>query len=201
VLGIAPIFGAEKHWGPAIPGLCIIAGVGAVRAARWAAAAIAARRSWSPARVELSAVVALGALSAGAAAIETVHAQPYALTHYNAIAGGAPGGADLGMNRQFWGGSARGVLEFLRTRPPGPVYTHDASLAWGLYLRDGALPPGFRDSGPEAAGIAASRYALVIHERHFARHDFLIWAAYGTVQPAYVLRVDGVPVVSVYERP
>jgi hypothetical protein len=57
------------------------------------------------------------------------------------------------------------------------------------------------DAGSEAAGIAKSRIALVIHELHFNRHDFLVWQSYGTVQPAYVLTVDGVPLVSVYLRP
>ena len=202
VLGLAPIFGAEKHWGPAIPSLCVAAGIGTVWAARRAAAGVAA--VWAAAggaRGQAVAIVAVGGLVVGAAAIETVHAQPYALTHYNAIAGGAPGGADLGMNRGFWGHAARGVADFLRTRPPGPVYSHDASLAWGIYVRDRVLPPGFRDSGPEEGGIAASQYALVLHERHFNRHDYLIWASYGTTQPVYVLRLDGVPIVSVYERP
>ncbi|HYU15114.1 MAG TPA: hypothetical protein VEL05_03560, partial [Candidatus Acidoferrum sp.] len=122
-------------------------------------------------------------------------------------AGGARGGAELGMNRQFWGVSARGVLPYLDEnaapapgQPPVPVYTHDASPAWGLYQRLGLLRPGLPDAGHEAQGIARSRVALVIHERHFARHDYLIWSAYGTVQPAYVLTFDGVPLVSVYVR-
>jgi hypothetical protein len=29
----------------------------------------------------------------------------------------------------------------------------------------------------------------------------LIWQAYGTVAPAFVLTLDGVPLVSVYRRP
>jgi hypothetical protein len=41
----------------------------------------------------------------------------------------------------------------------------------------------------------------VIHERHFNRHDYMIWASYGTVAPVFVLRHDGVPIVSVYRRP
>jgi len=40
----------------------------------------------------------------------------------------------------------------------------------------------------------------VIHERHFNRHDYLIWRSYGTVQPVFVLRTAGVPIVSVYRR-
>ncbi len=208
-LGSTPIFGAEKHWAAAIPSLCIAAAVGTVWAARSAAAAVAERwpdladrAPW----LEVAAIAVGGALVVGAAALETVHAQPHALSSYNAIAGGAPGGADLGMNRQFWGESARGVLPFLRTRAPAagaaskPVYSHDASPAWGIYLRDGLLPRTMPDSGREEGGVASSRLAIVVHELHFNRHDYMIWNAYGTLQPVFVLRVDGVPVVSVYQR-
>jgi len=132
---------------------------------------------------------------------ETVVSHPYALTWYSALAGGSPGGADLGMNRQFWGVSARGVLPEIATQPLGPVYSHDASPAWGWYERLGELPKGYPDAGNEAAGIAASSYALVIHEKHFNRHDYLIWKSYGTVQPLFVLRSGGVPIVSLYKRP
>ncbi|MBZ0233609.1 MAG: glycosyltransferase family 39 protein [Deltaproteobacteria bacterium] len=171
-----------------------------VPAATLAPTAAVLRERWTFPWLEPAAIALAGALVVLPAAIETLHAQPRALTHYNAIAGGAPGGADLGMNRQFWGESARGVLPFLRSRPTGPVYSHDASPAWGIYFRDKRLPPTMRDAGREEAGIASSQLAIVIHELHFNRHDYLIWKAYGTVQPVFVLRVDGVPVVSVYER-
>jgi hypothetical protein len=160
-----------------------------------------------PARfARAGAAAALGALVATAALTETAAAHPYALSYYTALAGGPAGGADLGMNRQFWGVSARGVLPFVarfapdRGEPPVPVYSHDASPAWGLYRKLGLLPDGMPDAGPETSGIAKSKIALVIHEKHFARHDYLIWKSYGTVQPAYVLTVGGVPIVSVYVR-
>jgi 4-amino-4-deoxy-L-arabinose transferase-like glycosyltransferase len=211
-LGSTPIFGAEKHWAAAIPSLCIAAAVGVAWAARRAALVLdenvaallpANARPW----IEPGALALAGALVVLPAALETLHAQPHALTHYNAIAGGAPGGADLGMNRQFWGESARGVLPFLRMKAPGggasvrPVYSHDASPAWGIYIRDKLLPRSLPDSGREEQGVASSQLAIVVHELHFNRHDYMIWNAYGTVQPVFVLRVDGVPVVSVYERP
>ncbi len=199
-LGTTPIFGAEKHWAPALPSIAIFAGIGVVWAGRHAATLCAARH-WLAARggVVLRALVMLSVAGAGLA--ETVSAQPYALSSYNALAGGAPGGADLGMNRQFWGYAARGVLAWLRAQEPGLVYSHDASPAWPLYIDAGLLPAGFGDAGHEAAGIGRSRYAIVVHEKHFRRHDFLIWQSYGTVQPAYVLTVQGVPIVSVYARP
>jgi 4-amino-4-deoxy-L-arabinose transferase-like glycosyltransferase len=201
VLGTTPIFGAEKHWMPVLPTICIAAAIGVVWAARAAAGAVAhvvRIPAWA-------AIAALGAMVVVAAAAETSVAEPYALTWYNTLAGGAPGGADLGMNRQFWGVAARGVLPRLATEasPTGTtyVYTHDASPAWSSYQRQGLVPRTLVDAGWEQAGIDRSELAFVVHELHFLRHDYLIWAAYGTVRPIYVLRTAGVPIVSVYRRP
>ena len=201
-LGSTPIFGAEKHWAPAIPSIAIAAAIGLCWSARRAGAYLADRLSRLRRDVViLAATVLLGGAAVLASAAELAASHPYGLTHYNALAGGAPGGADLGMNRQFWGLAARGVLPWLAEQPPGRVYSHDASPAWGLYAKWGLLPSGYPDAGREEAGIARSTYALVIHERHFNRHDYLIWSSYGTVQPAFVLRAAGVPIVSVYRRP
>lgn len=194
LLTTTPIFGGEKHWMPAYVTICVYAGVGVVAAAGWAARAV-----WPERRTAVAG--ALGTIVALAAAVETFDAHPYALTHYNALAGGAPGAADKGMNRQFWGYAARGVLPWLRGQPSGRVYSHDAQPAWRWYIRGGLLPGGLPDSGREWPGVESSSYALVIHELHFNRHDYFIWKAYGTVQPAFVLRTDGVPIVSVYAKP
>jgi 4-amino-4-deoxy-L-arabinose transferase-like glycosyltransferase len=196
-----PIFGAEKHWMPALPTICIAAGVGAVWAARQVARYVVALRAVPAILAERIAIGVVAGTLLLAAATETYEAQPYALTWYNALAGGAPGGADLGMNRQFWGVSARGILPELQRQPPGKVYTHDAVPAWGWYMRLGMLSTKYPDSGHEDYGIAQSQYALVIHEKHFNRHDYLIWKSYGTVRPIYVLRAAGVPIVSLYKRP
>ena len=210
LLGSTPIFGAEKHWAPAIPTLCIYAGVGLVAVAKLAVDRLRALGWLGAVRkrtAELVATAGLAVLAVAAAAVETADAQPYALSHYNALAGGAPGGADLGMNRQFWGYSARGVLSVLEevSREAGdarlPVYSHDASPAWGVYQREGLLSPNLPDAGHEERGVARSQLAIVVHELHFRRHDYMIWDAYGTVQPIYVLTTDGVPIVSVYARP
>lgn len=201
-LGTTPIFGAEKHWMPALPTICIAAAVGVVWAGRTAFALFEARLS---PRIRGAGIAAIAGVVILAAAVETMTAQPYALTWYNALAGGAPGGADHGMNRQFWGVAARGVLPVLATDPPAegtrPVYTHDASPAWGIYQKEHRVPNWLPDAGSEyAGGIERSQLALVIHEKHFNRHDYLVWKAYGTVQPMFVLRADGVPIVSVYRR-
>ncbi len=204
LLGTTPIFGAEKHWMPALPTICIAAAVGAVWAATAAAGAI--HRATARRVPEAAAIAAVAGCIVLAAAVETRIAEPYALTWYSALAGGAPGGADLGMNRQFWGVAMRGVRPRLAAqggaRPAGPtyVYTHDASPAWGIYQREGLVPRTLLDAGWEQAGIDRSDLAVVIHELHFNRHDYLIWKAYGTVRPIDVLTAHGVPIVSLYRR-
>lgn len=206
MIGSTPIFGAEKHWEPAMPSLCIAAGIGVVAAARAAARTLAAR--WprlGGARASAAVVAVVAGAVVASAAVESFHPQPYGLSAYNALAGGAPGAADLGMNRQFWGVAARGVLPMLAASSspdaaPAPVYAHDAAPAWHIYQRLGLLPANLPDAGAEAVGIERSTWALVIHERHFARHEIMIWRSFATVQPDFVLRLDGVPLVSVYRR-
>ncbi|HEY0192253.1 MAG TPA: glycosyltransferase family 39 protein [Kofleriaceae bacterium] len=196
VLGTTPIFGSEKHWMPALPSLAIAAGVGIA----WSGRRLAALVPRVPAAAVIGGLTAAVAL---AAAAELSVAEPYALTWYNALAGGAPGGAELGMNRQFWGVSARGVLSELGQLSSGRtyVYTHDASPAWGVYQREGQVSRDLVDAGLEQPGIDRSQLAIVVHELHFNRHDFMIWSAYGTVAPVFVLTSSGVPIVSVYRRP
>jgi 4-amino-4-deoxy-L-arabinose transferase-like glycosyltransferase len=205
LLGTTPIFGAEKHWMPVLPTICIAAAVGVVWSARGATGYLARVRAVGERRAEHLVIAVIAGSVVLAAAVETQVAEPYALTWYNALAGGAPGGADLGMNRQFWGVAARGVLARLGTeaRPTGStyVYTHDASPAWNTYQRLGRVPRTLVEAGREQGGIDRSQLALVIHELHFNRHDYLIWRSYGTVRPIYVLCSDGVPIVSVYRRP
>jgi len=82
------------------------------------------------------------------------------------------------------------------------VYFHDTSYdAYQAYLRDGLLRPDIAYAGMEKPAIEGSSEAMVIHELHFNKYDYWIWDAYGTATPARVLQVEGVPVLSFYQRP
>jgi hypothetical protein len=190
-LSRAPIFGATKHWHASVPFVALLAGYG------WHAltAALPARRGLA---------VALGIAACAPAAAETWRAHPYGLTHYNLLAGGPPGGADLGLNRQFWGYATHGVLPWInRNAPPRTaIYWHDTNqLQLDMDVRQGDLRDDLGNAGIGEPGVRASGIALVIHERHFNRDEYRIWDSYGTARPSRVLQDEGVPIVSVYERP
>jgi hypothetical protein len=187
----APIFGATKHFHAAIPFLALLAGYGVHALHAW----LGAGRRWA---------IALALAACAPAAAETWRSHPYGLTHYNLIAGGPPGGADLGMNRQFWGYSTRGILPWLNEYAPphGAIYWHDTNQAQlNMDVRLGLLRDDLWNTGLEEPGVKASNVAMVIHEKHFNKYEYWIWDFYGTARPSLVLDDEGVPIVTVYERP
>jgi 4-amino-4-deoxy-L-arabinose transferase-like glycosyltransferase len=191
-----PIFGGTKHWFTAYPFLALFAGAGFDAALPVYASLLPERLARLRARLALP----LGALLLLPALVETVHSHPFALSHYGFAAGFVPGAADRGMNRQFWGFTTGSLVEFFDTHLPrgGRVYACDTlDVSFRMLARDGLLSERIVPT----ADIAAADYALVHHELHFAEVDHQIWTTYGTTQPVYVLRYDGVPIISVYENP
>jgi hypothetical protein len=199
----APIFGATKHWLTAMPFVAILAALAlrwlyqkAVDADLWRTAVVAVRR-----RVLAAALVVVTLVPC---AVEVARSHPDGLSYYNALAGAFAGGADLGMNRQFWGNSTRALLPWLNANvePGSLVYFHDTNHeAYLTYVRSGLLRRDIRHTSGDEASIRSSKYALIIHERHWGKHEAWIWEAYGTTTPIHVMTRDGVPIISVYKRP
>jgi Dolichyl-phosphate-mannose-protein mannosyltransferase len=186
----APIFGATKHWHAAIPFLALLAAAAVYELQK----ALNSRR-WA---------VILAVAACAPAVAETWRSHPYGLTHYNMLAGGPPGGADLGMNRQFWGYATRGLLPWLNAHAPAhaPIYWHDTNQAQlNMDVRIGLLRDDVWNTGLEEPGVKASNIAMVIHEKHFNKYEYWIWDFYGTARPSLVLDDEGVPIVTLYERP
>lgn len=192
-----PIFGGTKHWFPAYPFMCLFAGIGFQQLLATARKSLPEHWTTRSQRL-LPAGLTLGLLLPSA--VETAHSHRFGLSHYTPIAGGVPGAADLGMNRQFWGFTAGSLERFFRTALPngGKVHVCDMThLAFHMLGREGHLPSGVEPT----AHLRDADYALVHHEHHFADMDFQIWTTYGTVQPVAVLSYDGVPILSVYRNP
>jgi 4-amino-4-deoxy-L-arabinose transferase-like glycosyltransferase len=204
-----PIFGGTKHWMPAYPYLCLIAGRGFVFAsgrlrALWAERfkkAELAEPVWAERfkKAELAEPV-VAALCLAGPLVMTLHSHPWGLTFYTPLAGGAPGAASCGLNRTFWG-YATGALtnELNELAPPNAaVYVHDTALqSWQLLQEDGRV----RSDLTGTLSLPASSLALYHHEAHMRRVEYETWVVYGTVSPVAIGSYDGVPVVWLYQRP
>jgi len=183
-----PIFGGTKHWLNAMPFVVLLAGVALARV--------------TDGLGRLG--VAAAALAIAPGAVDTWRTHPFGLAQYSAVAGGVPGAADLGLLRQFWGYPTRQLLPWLNENLPrgARVYWHDTNHdSFREYQREGLLRSDVRDAGMEEPAVRRSDAALVIHELHFAKYEYMIWNAYGTATPSRILSLDGVPLVTVYRRP
>jgi len=196
-LSKTPIFGGTKHWMPAYPVLALVAGRGfdlVVRAMGRALPRLDRRRQLAM-QALLFACVTFGPLAI------TAHSHPFGLSTYVPLIGGTAGGADLGLNRQFWGYTTQNAAEeYLNPQAPrgATVFIHDTTWdAWARMQEEGRVRGDLRAAG--APGEAM--FSLVQHELHMNEVDYSIWVAYGTDAPAYIVEHDGVPIVSVYKRP
>jgi hypothetical protein len=196
-LPATPIFGATKHWLPAYPALAIFAGRGidlVAHAMRRALPGLQGRR-WLAAQAALVLCVVVAPFAI------TEHSHPFGLSTYVPLVGGTAGGADLGLNRQFWGYTTQSAAaEYLNPKAPrnASVFIHDTTWdAWGRMQAEGRVRGDLRAVGNPHEAM----FALVQHELHMNEVDYSIWVADGTDAPAYIVEHDGVPIVSVYRRP
>lgn len=192
-----PIFGGTKHWLTAYPFLALFAGRGFMLVAEameraWPQLVATAQKrtlAWSG----LAAVVSLGPL------LITEHSHPFGLSSYVPLVGGTAGGADLGLNRQFWGFTTQSLAPWLDSHASrgASVYIHDTVWdAWTRLGEEHRIRADLRAVGTPGEGD----YAIVHHELHMGEMDDELWVANGSDAPAYVLTHDGVPIISVYKR-
>lgn len=191
-----PIFGGTKHWITAYPFLMVFAGRAFDLVATKAERALEGKLDALKKRalpVALAACVLVGPI------VMTQHSHPFGLSAYVPIVGGAPGAADLGLNRQFWGFTTQSLDPWLTAHaPPGStLYIHDTAWdSWVRLLDEKRIRTDIRGVGSPSE----SDFAIVHHELHMAEVDYNIWTDYGHVAPAYVLTHDGVPVISLHGR-
>lgn len=191
-----PHFGGVKHWFPSMPFLAMLAGGSLERGARGLHAWLAPR--WKAASERLV-VAVLGALCLLPALIATARVYEFGTSAYSELAGGLPGAATLGMQRQFWANNLTGVLEWINAnaRPGERVYLHENHGGQVRdYQRNNMLRTDLVFVGsPFEADLVAYQY-----HQEFREHEFMTWQAFGTQKPVYGLYVDETPQIIVYRR-
>jgi hypothetical protein len=198
-----PIFGGTKHWITAYPALAIFAGRGFDLVATRIESVLAGR-GWSGSpegeKKRQWALAIIGAITFVAPFAVTRHSHPFGLSAYVPFFGGTAGGADLGLNRQFWGFTTQSLDAWFQknTKPGDTVYIMDTAWqSWQRMVDEKRIPQWLRGVGsPAEADIS-----IVHHEQHINEVDYNIWTEFGTTAPEYVLMHDGVPIISVYRRP
>jgi 4-amino-4-deoxy-L-arabinose transferase-like glycosyltransferase len=193
-----PRFGGVKHWLPAMPFLALLG----------ARALVAAAHTLWPARAGWL-TAALAAFALAPAAWSVAHVHPYGTAAYNELAGGAPGAATLGMQRQFWGDDAVGVLDELNAHaiPGARVWWQEtARSAVAAWQRDGRVRADLRwAEGPEEADLSIWQY-----HQEFRDKEYRTWTAFAErprpgerarlPRPVAGVYLDEVPLVQVYAR-
>jgi len=189
-----PHFGGVKHWLPSMPFLALLAGREVQRGGDALAAFVGPRlRSLPPSLV----TPLVGALLLLPAATLTAHTHPYGTSAYGELAGGVPGAASLGMQRQYWSNNVTGVLGWVNTHAArgARVWLHEV-VSFRDYQRNGMLRPDLQPAnGPADADVAVVQY-----HQEFREQEVAVWQAFGTTRPVTGLYIDETPQVVVYQR-
>ena len=199
LLPTTPIFGGTKHWITAYPGLAIFAGRGFDLVAARIGMLLRDRTKLDEMK-QRWAIALVGALTFVGPFAVTRHSHPFGLSAYVPFFGGTAGGADLGLNRQFWGFTTESLNPWLRehSKPGDSLYIMDTSWpSWARLIDEDRVPKWLRGVGSPAE----AELSIVHHEQHINEVDYNIWTEYGSPAPEYVLEHDGVPIITVYRRP
>jgi hypothetical protein len=191
-----PHFGGVKHWFPSMPFLALLAAGSLERGARGLAAWLSPRVK---AATEVRVFSALAVLCGSSGAIATARLQEFGTSAYSELAGGVPGAATLGMQRQYWSNNLTGALPWLNAnlKAGERVYFHEVH---GGQVRDFQRNQMLRADivavgGPEQADVVAYQY-----HQEFREFEMATWQAFGTQRPVAGFYLDETPQVVIYRR-
>lgn len=179
----SPIFGGVKHWYNAMPTLFI--GAGLVFAAALRTAVDPRLRRAIQTSIALSLLV-------GVMGIWSSH--PNGIGYYAASVGGYRGGAELGMQRGFWGGLAYPAFDALPER--GRVFFNRTNYdSFRMYKRLGEIPEhlGYANEAKRA------KAAVVFEQPEHGEAEAEVWTHVGT-RPVAGTYQDGVTLTQIYVK-
>ncbi len=191
-----PHFGGVKHWFPSMPFLALLAAGSLERGAKGLSEVLLPKLK---AATEPRVLIALAVLVGSSGFIATARVYEFGTSAYSELAGGLPGAASLGMQRQYWANNLSGVLEWINANatPGERIYFHENH---GGQIRDlqrnGMLRPDVQAvGGPDQAQMVVYQY-----HQEFRDAEFQTWQAFGSARPVYGLYLDETPQIVIYRR-
>lgn len=188
-----PIFGGVKHWYNAMPALCILAG----RSVGWGIDLIGERLRDRPPALVRALVVVFVLLSVLPGLLGIIRSHPNGIGYYNELAGGFRGGAELGMQRGFWGGLAAPLYPGLSERLEGPArifFNRTNYDAYRMYRREGTIDRGLSYANePKGA-----RMGVHFEQPEHAEKEGEIWSVMGT-RPVDGVYQHNVTLIQLYQ--
>ena len=184
----SPIFGGVKHWYNSMPTFFIAGGIVFIQG-------IKELRLYEQNSTRYSiATNFLFCVMIGPGLLGLMASHPNGIGYYNALVGGFRGGAELGMQRGFWGGLAYPVFDVLPER--GGVYFNRSNHAtYLMYKRENKIGKNVRYlSRPQN-----SRAAIVFEQPEHAEAEAKIWQFLGP-RPVAGTYADGVTLTQIYRR-
>lgn len=142
-------------------------------------------------------IVVLAAFTVLPGFVTTLRHHPHGIGSYSELAGGVRGAANLGMERQFWGGASRQLLDLLNreAKPNARLFLDRTNRdAFSAYQASGKLRPDLRF----ARGPSGSDWAVSFHQPD---SDWVIsHLREGRFKPVAAVEVEGVPMASLFQR-
>ena len=180
-----PIFGGTKHWMNGLPLLLIVG-------AAWAWPTL---QRLTQNRRALTGLMAILLLLPGA--LTTWRHHPHGIGSYSELAGGIRGAANLGMERQFWGGASRQLLDQLNrdAKTNARLFLDRTNLdAFKAYQETGLLRSDLRF----ARGPSGADWGISFHQPD---SDWVLsYLRQSGFMPVAAVEVEGVPMASLFKR-
>lgn len=170
---------------PAFPFVALVAGYGAVYVTH------IFRKKY-----RLVALIILIAAWTATLYFSVIRIHPWESAYYNEFVGGAAGANKLGMESEFWGNGYLGVLPWMNSHKSDMMCVPFTRAAVDYYQAMGQIEAGV----VSGATGEACRYEIILMRQGYIYRDPYITKLVTTRQPVYSVSLDGVPLVSVYDR-
>ncbi|MCX6793683.1 MAG: hypothetical protein NTY06_01110, partial [Candidatus Gottesmanbacteria bacterium] len=125
-----------------------------------------------------------------------IRIHPWESAYYNEFVGGISGAKKIGMETEFWGNAYLGVLPWMNAHKKDMMCVSPTTHPFYYYQAMGQIEPGVVFN----ADVNVCTYLVVLMRQGLFIRDPNVANIVHTQKPVYSVLLDGVPLVSVYDR-